>query len=110
MFSLGWRLSQLPPPAGRTADVTLKTPCLTQWTVLGGAPLGKGHSLWALPINAADGAKTWPLSEAPFSLRAQPFTCLKKKKLNNEPSKHITSFLKPKLHHANVGDAAFAQR
>lgn len=44
MFSLGWRLSQLPPPAGRTADVTLKTPCLTQWTVLSGAPLGKGHS------------------------------------------------------------------
>lgn len=35
---------------------------MRQWTVLvDAAPLGKGHCL-ALPISAADGLETWPLS------------------------------------------------
>lgn len=57
-FSLGWRLNRLPPPVRRTADVTLKTPCLTM-DCPRGCSSGEG-SLLALPINAADGTETWP--------------------------------------------------
>lgn len=66
-FSLGWRLSQLPPPARRPADVTLKTPCLTQWTVVEGAPVGKGHSRLC-PLMQQMGLKPGLLSaeEQPF--------------------------------------------
>lgn len=52
--------AQLSPAVCCTAgDVTLRAgrqaPCWRQWTVLADAPLGKGQSTVALPINAADG-------------------------------------------------------
>lgn len=52
-----------------------QAPCLRQWTVLVDASTGEGSPL-ALPISAADGLETWPLSaeEHPFHRGPTPIS------------------------------------